>query len=53
MLSKRTPGVIRPYSTRPTQDLLYIAAVLTQRDMPLPVDLTSALNARGIEASSI
>ena len=53
MLTSRTPGVVRPYNARPTQDLLYIARVLKERDMPLPVDLTAALNARGIEASSV
>lgn len=45
--------VVTPYRSRTTNSLLLTAKLLTQRDLPLPVDLTAALNERGIEASSL
>lgn len=50
---KRIANGIRPYSARPTQDLLYVARVLKERDMAVPTDLAAALNERGIEVSSV
>jgi hypothetical protein len=45
--------VVTPYRSRTTNNLLFTAKLLTQRDLPLPADLTAALNERGIEASSL
>lgn len=45
--------VVTPYRSRTTNNLLFTAKLLTQRDLPMPVDLIAALNERGIEASSI
>lgn len=44
---------VTPYRSRTTNSLLFTAKLLTQRDLPLPTDLTAALNERGIEVSSI
>jgi hypothetical protein len=45
------PLAIRPYNSRPTHDLIYVATVLTQMSKPIPVDLAAALNERGIAVS--
>jgi hypothetical protein len=49
----RKPGQITPYAQRNTADLLYIAAVLNQREEPRPTDLDAALIARGFTPATI
>jgi hypothetical protein len=52
-LPARSVAVITPYASRPTSNLTFTVALLNQRDLPIPTDLAAALNARGIEVSSI
>lgn len=44
---------IKPYRERSTPDLLYITAILHQRELPIPTDLAAALADRGIDAENI
>jgi hypothetical protein len=45
--------IVTPYRSRTTNSLLFTAKLLAQRDMPIPTDLSAALNERGIEVSSL
>jgi hypothetical protein len=38
----------KPYHERSLNNLLYLHRVLTERDMPVPVDLIAALTERGV-----
>lgn len=51
--AKQAGMVVTPYHSRTTNNLLFTAKLLAQRDLPIPADLAAALNERGIEASSI
>lgn len=42
-----------PYRIRTTNNLLFTAKLIKQREDPLPFDLITELNKRGIEVSSI
>ena len=53
MNKSQSRGVVRSYSTRPTQYLIALVDRLNKRDMEIPSDLSAALNERGIEVSDI
>ena len=44
---------IVPYAQRTTNNLLFTARLIKQREEPLPVDLQAALHERGINLSTI
>jgi hypothetical protein len=45
--------IVTPYQSRTTNNLLFAARLLVERDTPLPADLCAAIQSRGIEVSSI